>query len=206
MEPLRMLAPVLGSLLLVMAAVDVLLAYQPSVLRPLRDGWQSWAGPRWIPASWAGLVATSIAVGCIAIAAAVLSSLIRGVQTVPYAQRWTALVFVATGAAAGYCAGYLPLKTRLVAQHARMQHEQFHQSAALHALRAHFDTERAALEQQLEDASARLRPITEADPAVALPATAAPEPAGPSAVSTPTKSSVIGVRSQTHARGAHRDR
>jgi hypothetical protein len=186
--------------------VDVLLAYQPSVLRPLRDGWQSWAGPGWIPASSASLMATSIAIACIAIAAAVLSSLIRGVQTLPYARLWTALVFVATGAAAGYCVGYLPLRTTLIAQHARMQREALQQRAALHALRSQLDAERAALAQRLEDANARAQLIAEAEPAVALPETAAAEPVKPATASTPAKSPAASGHSQTRAHAAHRGR
>lgn len=193
MEPLRKLAPALVSLCLVMVAVDALLAYQPSLLRPLRDRWQSWVGPAWIPPSSASLVATSIAIACVAIAAVVLSSLIRGVQAVPYARLWTALVFVAAGAAAGYCVGYLPLKTRLVAQQARMQHQEAQQSAALHTLRARFDAERTALEQQLEEANAHTQPSSEAGPSAARPAMAARAPVESAAAATPTKSSAIDV-------------
>jgi hypothetical protein len=79
-----MLPLILISLFLVMAAVDGLLVLQPRALQPLRASWQSWAGAGWIPASWASLFATSVAVACCAVSAAVLATFIRAVQTAPY--------------------------------------------------------------------------------------------------------------------------
>jgi hypothetical protein len=75
---------VLISLLVVVAAVDVLLVLQPALILSLRNGWQHALGSGGIPTTWASLVAAGVSVAGIAIAAAVLSTFIRGVQVAPY--------------------------------------------------------------------------------------------------------------------------
>ena len=96
-EPLRLLPIVFMSLFAVMAAVDAMIALQPTVLRPLRDSFQHWVGAGWIAPSWASMFATGVAVAGIAIAASLLSAFVRGVQTAPYL--WLAPIVVGSGAA-----------------------------------------------------------------------------------------------------------
>jgi hypothetical protein len=84
LEPLRVLPLVLISLLVVVAAVDVLLVLQPALILSLRNGWQHALSTGGIPTTWASLVAAGVAVAGIAVAAAVLSTFIRGVQAAPY--------------------------------------------------------------------------------------------------------------------------
>jgi hypothetical protein len=76
---------VLVSLLVVVAAVDLLLVLQPALILSLRNGWQHALPAGGLPATWTSLLAAGVAVAGISIAAAVLSTFIRGVQAAPYA-------------------------------------------------------------------------------------------------------------------------
>lgn len=177
LEPLRTLPSVLIALCLTTAAVDALLAYQPNLLRPIRDGWQSWLGQGWVPPSSASLVASSVAIACSVVSAVALSSLIRAVQALAYGRVWMGLAFIVGGAVLGYAAGYLPVKERLDATQARMQRAELRHGAALDGLRTRLDAERKALEQQLAQERARMQPPP-ADAAPSADATAAAETDG----------------------------
>lgn len=96
-EPLRLLPIVLMSLFAVTIAADALIALQPSVLRPLRDSFQGWAGAGGATPSWASVFATGVAIAGIALAASLLSVFVRGVQKAPYL--WLAPIVVGSGAA-----------------------------------------------------------------------------------------------------------
>lgn len=90
-EPLRNLPITLVALFIVMAAVDVLLVMQPSLVRSLRDDWQSWVHGS-ISAPWATLVGAVATVGGLAIAAATLTLAVRGIVEAPYLWLASALV------------------------------------------------------------------------------------------------------------------
>ena len=83
-EPLRMLPLVLTSLFVVVAAVDVLLVAQPALILSLRNGWQHTFSGGGVPTTWGSLLAAGVAVAGIAVAAAVLSTFLRAVQSAPY--------------------------------------------------------------------------------------------------------------------------
>lgn len=97
-EPLRLLPIVFMSLFAMTAAADAMIALQPSVLRPLRDSFQHWAGAAGgVVPSWASVFATGVAMAGIAITASLLSVFVRGVQKAPY--MWLAPIVVCAGAA-----------------------------------------------------------------------------------------------------------
>jgi hypothetical protein len=174
---LRTLPSVLISLCLSTAAVDALLVKEPSLLLPLREGFQIWLGPAWVAPSSASLIASSIAVACIAISGVAIFGIIQGVQVMPHGRSWAMLAFAVAAAAAGYAAGYVPVNQRLLAQEASIRNSAAQHSTALAALRARFATERAALEQQLEQEREHAQHPGEAGAAgTASPPTSAPEP------------------------------
>ena len=94
-EPLRNLPVVLTSLLIVMAAVDVLLVIQPSPVRTLRDDWQRWVKGA-VDAPWATLVGAGAIIACVAVAAALLTVVVRGISESPY-------LWIASALVAGCC-------------------------------------------------------------------------------------------------------
>ncbi|MBN1653813.1 MAG: hypothetical protein JXA30_08560 [Deltaproteobacteria bacterium] len=95
-DPMRALPLALVSLVVVTAVVDILLAFQPAIISPLRDGFLRWVGRGTGLSSWPGLFAASMSVLSIAVAAAVLARFVHGVKIAPY--RWLApfLVSVCT--------------------------------------------------------------------------------------------------------------
>src|SRR5262252_10005855 len=82
-ESVRSLPVVLLSLFLAIAAVDVLLVTQPALVYSLRDDWQSWVDGS-VVAPWATMVAATASVACVAVAAAVLTVVVRGIVDAPY--------------------------------------------------------------------------------------------------------------------------
>jgi hypothetical protein len=94
LDPMRTFPLALLALVAITACVDLLLAFQPTVIWPLRDGFQRWVGTGTGLSSWPGLFAASISVVSIAVAAAILVSFIHGVKRAPYV--WLASMFVST--------------------------------------------------------------------------------------------------------------
>lgn len=94
LDPLRAFPLALVSVVVVTACVDLLLAFQPTLIFPLRDGFQRWVGTGTGLSSWPGLFAASISVVSIAVAAAILVRFIHGVKRAPYV--WLASMFVST--------------------------------------------------------------------------------------------------------------
>jgi hypothetical protein len=93
-DPMRTFPIALLSLVIITACVDILLAFQPAMIAPLRDGFQNWVGAGSGLSSWPGLFAASISVLAISVSAAILVSFIRGVKKAPYV--WLASLFVST--------------------------------------------------------------------------------------------------------------
>jgi hypothetical protein len=83
-DPMRAFPLALGSLVVVTIVVDILLAFQPAIISPLRDGFQHWVGAGTGLSSWPGLFAASVSVLSISVAAAILSKFIQGVKKAPY--------------------------------------------------------------------------------------------------------------------------
>ncbi len=96
-ESLKGLPVMLVSLFVVVGAVDLLLVIQPSVLASLRGDWQS-SMPS--GSGWATLLAASVIVGAIALAATTLTWFVRGVRAAPYlclAPLWVGLCMLVIG-------------------------------------------------------------------------------------------------------------
>lgn len=90
-ESVRNLPVVLISLFIAIAGVDVLLVTQPAFVTSLRDGWQGWMQGG-VVAPWATVVGAAASVACVAVAAAVLTVVVRGIVEQPYLWLASALV------------------------------------------------------------------------------------------------------------------
>jgi hypothetical protein len=80
-EPLRALPVVLISLFVVVGAVDILIALQPSIMQSLRTALQ---GPPNAGGTSSTLATAALIVGGVALAATTLTVFIRGVRSAPY--------------------------------------------------------------------------------------------------------------------------
>ena len=90
-ESVRNLPVVLISLFIAVAGVDILLVTQPAFVSSLRDGWQGWMQGG-VVAPWATVLGAAASVACVAVAAAVLTVVVRGIVEQPYLWLASALV------------------------------------------------------------------------------------------------------------------
>jgi hypothetical protein len=90
-ESVRNLPVVLLSLFIAIAAVDVLLVTQPTFVHSLRDSWQSLLVGG-VDDPWPTVLGAAASVACAAVAAAVLTVVVRGIVEAPYLWLASALV------------------------------------------------------------------------------------------------------------------